>query len=311
MTSWASVGSSGASSGSFMLASHQHGKSRVRLGRVWREGSRHYFVEWRIEIVLLSDVEAAFARGDNSGVVATDSIKNTVYVLAKELKQRVSVEDFGIKLAEHFVKTYPQVSKAMIRLQECPWKRVSIDGQPHDHGFTLGAEKHTAEVSATSTGTLSVRSGVANLSVLKTTQSGFEGFVRDKYTSLPESKDRILATSITASWRYKTRLATFQDTWEAVRGSLLQNFFGPEKEGIYSPSVQKTLYEMACAVLARYPSIDSVHLNMPNLHFLPVNMPLLGVKFENDVFLPTDEPHGSIEATVTRAEAADTPRARL
>ncbi|GBG75700.1 hypothetical protein CBR_g20325 [Chara braunii] len=201
MASWVSMGSSGASGGSFTLACHQHGKSRVRLGRVWREGSRHYFVEWRIDVVLLSDVEAAFVHGDNSGVVATDSIKNTVYVLGKELKQRVSVEDFGIKLAEHFVKTYPQVDKAIIRLQECPWKRVSIDGQPHHHGFTLGAERHTAEVLATSAGTLSVRSGVADLSVLKTTQSGFEGFVRDKYTSLPETKDRILATSIAASWR--------------------------------------------------------------------------------------------------------------
>jgi urate oxidase len=131
-------------------------------------------------------------------------------------------------------------------------------------------------------------------------QSGFEGFLRDKYTLLPETRERMLASAIRAVWSYSSKPADYQKTYREVKDILVSTFFGPPHEGIYSPSVQKTLYKMAQAVLSRFPEIESVYLNMPNIHFLPVNMPTVGVKFGDDVFIPTDEPHGSIEARLSR-----------
>ncbi|VFQ62869.1 unnamed protein product [Cuscuta campestris] len=237
----------------------RHGKARVRVARVWREegdddGGTHHFAEWNVSISLLSDCLPAYIAGDNSDIVATDTMKNTVYAKAKECSKRLSAEDFAIELAKHFTSYYRQVTAAIIRIVEKPWERVNVNGQLHTHGFKLGSEKHTTEVLLDKSGGLQVTSGVEGLAVLKTTKSGFEGFIRDKYTILPETQERMLATEVTALWR-------FQD-------------------------------------------IESIHLKMPNLHFLPVNLsskdnPAI-VKFADDVYLPTDEPHGSIEATLSR-----------
>ncbi|KAL7147059.1 hypothetical protein ABFS83_06G082900 [Erythranthe nasuta] len=294
----------------------RHGKARVRVGRVWKEANgRHLFVEWNVSISLLSDCLAAYTRADNSDIVATDTMKNTVYVKAKECKQPISVEDFAIVLGKHFTSFYPQVSSAIINIVEKPWERIYIDGQPHRHGFKLGSEKHTTEVTVKKSGSLQVISGIEGLAVLKTTQSGFEGFIRDKYTILPETRERMLATEISASWRYPfenlasvpAKQSYFMEKYTNVKKVLLDTFFGPTKEGVYSPSVQSTLYYMAKAVLARVSDVSSVKLKMPNIHFLPVNLsskdnPVI-VKFEDDVFLPTDEPHGSIEATLSRIQS--------
>ncbi|XP_076885925.1 uricase-2-like [Bidens hawaiensis] len=291
----------------------RHGKERVRVGRVWRSGDgRHFFVEWNVSISLLSDCVNAYVRADNSDIVATDTMKNTVYVKAKECKEQVSVEEFAIILAKHFTSFYPQVTAAIIKIVEKPWERISMDGQPHDHGFKLGSERHTTEVILEKNGSLRVTSGVAGLSLLKTTQSGFEGFIRDQNTILPETRERMLATEVTASWRYhfeslssiNNQALQFTEKYLGVKKVLMDTFFGPTKEGVYSPSVQATLYDMAKAVLGRFPYISSVHLKMPNIHFLPVNLsskvnPVI-VKFEDDVYLPTDEPHGSIEANLSR-----------
>nr|DAD48379.1 TPA_asm: hypothetical protein HUJ06_018316 [Nelumbo nucifera] len=181
----------------------QHGKSKVRVGRVWRkEDGRHFFVEWNVNISLLSDCMPAYVRGDNSDIVATDTMKNTVYVKAKECMEVLSVEDFAIELGQHFTSFYQQVTTAIIKIVEKPWERVYIDGQPHEHGFKLGSERHTTEVTVKKSGALRVTSGIEGLAVLKTTKSGFEGFVRDKYTTLPESNERMLATEVSALWRY-------------------------------------------------------------------------------------------------------------
>ncbi|KAG8380671.1 hypothetical protein BUALT_Bualt06G0040100 [Buddleja alternifolia] len=307
----------------------RHGKARVRVGRVWREpnGGRHRFVEWNVTISLLSDCLPAYTHADNSDIVATDTMKNTVYVKAKECKQPLSVEDFAIVLGKHFTSFYQQVTAAMINIVEKPWERIYIDGQPHEHvyvaysnstcslggplviainvahselgdllikgwgkgvsvmvalgvGFKLGSEKHTTEVIVKKSGALQVISGVEGLAVLKTTQSGFEGFIRDNYTILPETKERMLATEVTASWRYPFETLTsiparqfyFMERYMDVKKVLIDTFFGPPKEGVYSPSVQSTLYHMAKAVLSRFPDVSSVKLKMPNIHFLPVNL---------------------------------------
>ncbi|PKI43018.1 hypothetical protein CRG98_036596 [Punica granatum] len=231
-----------------------HGKDRVRVARVWRaRDGRHFMVEWNVSISLFSDCIAAYVRDDNSDIVATDTMKNTVYAKAKECTEQLSVEDFAILLAKHFTSFYSQVSGAIVKIVEKPWERVYIDGQPHEHGFKLGSEKHTVEVFVKKSGAVKLVSGIEELSVLKTTKSGFEGFIRDKYTALPETRERILATEVTASWRF--------------------------------------------------PDISAVQLKMPNLHFLPVNIsskdnPAI-VKFNDDVFLPTDDPHGSIQASLS------------
>ncbi|XP_023529835.1 uricase-2 isozyme 2-like [Cucurbita pepo subsp. pepo] len=291
----------------------RHGKERVRVARVWRnQDGRQFFVEWNVGISLLSDCAAAYVSDDNSDIVATDTMKNTVYAKAKECSDQLSVEDFAILLAKHFTLSYKQVTTTIVKIAEKSWERVSVNGQPHNHGFKLGSEKHTTEVIFKKSGVLQVSSGIEGLSVLKTTQSGFERFHRDRYTALPETRERILATEMSASWRYSfdslysipKRQCFFTETYLDVKKLLVDTFFGPPKEGVYSPSVQYTLYEMAKNVLSRVHVISSVRLKMPNLHFLPANISTKDnrtiVKFEHDVYVPTDEPHGSIEACLSR-----------
>ncbi|CAL1386881.1 unnamed protein product [Linum trigynum] len=294
-----------------------HGKARVRIARVWKAdgggggGGDHSMVEWSVDIILFSDCINAYVRDDNSNIVATDTMKNTVYVKAKECSRQLSAELFAILLAKHFTAFYPQVTSAVVKIVEKPWERVNLNGQPHEHGFKLGNEKHTTEAVVKKSGGLQLTSGIAGLSVLKTTQSGFEGFVRDKYTALPETRERMLATEVTAIWRYSydsissvpQKPLYFNERYLDVKNVVLSTFFGPPKEGVYSASVQSTLFQIEKAVLLRFPDISSVRLKMPNIHFLPVNISTKDnsiVKFNDDVYLPTDEPHGSIEATLSR-----------
>ncbi|ERN16125.1 hypothetical protein AMTRI_Chr11g95350 [Amborella trichopoda] len=288
----------------------RHGKARVRVSRVWRRpGGEQFIVEWNVSVNLYSDCPQAYFKGDNSDIVATDSMKNTVYVKAKECQQILSVEDFAIILGNHFTATYPQVTRAIIKIVEKPWERFLVDGEHHKHGFKLGSERHTTEVDVERGGALLVTSGVEGLSVLKTTNSGFEGFIRDEYTLLKDTNERILATEVSALWRYSSvplRPFTFSERYLAVKKALLETFFGPPNEGVYSPSVQTTLYLMARAILQRFPDVEWVHLKMPNLHFLPVNLGGL-VKFNDDVYIPTDEPHGTIEACLSRKHAIPLP----
>lgn len=282
------------------VVQHRHGKARVRVGRVWREGTRHAFVEWSVSVLLSSHCEPAFTAGDNSAIVATDSIKNTVYAKAKQCTSVVSMEAFAVFLGEHFVKTYPQVTGAQINIIGKPWEPLTIHGKIHNHGFKLGKGSHTCEVTINESGSATVLSGVEGLVVLKTTQSGFEGFVRDQFTLLPEVTERILATEVRSIWSYRSKPSCYSKVYEMVKSTLLDELFGPPDSGVYSPSVQYTLFLMGDRVLQRVPEIDSIKLSMPNLHFIPVNMPSVGVTFDHDVYLPTDEPHGTIEATVTR-----------
>lgn len=292
----------------------RHGKARVRVGRVWRskDGCRHFMVEWNVNISLLSNCVAAYVRDDNSDIVATDTMKNTVYIKAKECSEQLSAEEFAILLGKHFTSFYPQVFTAIVKIVEKPWERISVNGQPHEHGFKLGSEKHTTEAIVQKSGVLQLTSGVEGLSLLKTTQSGFEGFIRDKYTALPETRERMLATEVTASWRYSYESVSsipqkslyFNEQYLNVKKALVDAFFGPPERGVYSASVQSTLLQMAKAVLGRFGDISSVKLKMPNIHFLPVNISSKDhgsiVKFNDDVYLPTDEPHGSIEASLSR-----------
>lgn len=287
-------------SGEAELEQHRHGKARVRVGRVWRDAANHVMVEWNVSVLLSSRCEPSFTDADNSAIVATDTIKNTVYVKAKECTTAVSIEEFGLFLGSHFVKTYLEVTSAQVNIIEKPWEPITIDGKVHSHGFKLGRGSHTCEVTVPKTGSASVCTGLESFAVLKTTQSGFEGFIRDKFTLLPEVRERLLATEIQAIWSYSVKPSCYNKAYETVKKVLMDVFFGPPEIGVYSPSVQNTLYLMAEKVLQSMPEIERIKLSMPNLHFLPVSMPTIGVAFEHDVYVPTDEPHGTIGASLTR-----------
>jgi len=240
-------------------------------------------------------------------MTSTDTQKNTVYYIAKQFKSPCSPEEFAIAVAKHFVDHYPPVTKAKVKVEASPWKRISIQGQPHDHAYTMqGTEIRTAyceyskNASKNAAGPEVVLGGVKDLKVLKTTQSGYVGFAHDKFTTLPDVTDRIVATSVTANWKYSKQPTHYDKTFESVRAALLDAFFGPPQGGVYSPSVQYTLHQMATVVMDRVPEVSSVFMNMPNLHFLPIN-PVTS-KFEDDVYTPTSEPHGDISAVVTRGQ---------
>ncbi|PNW74909.1 hypothetical protein CHLRE_12g504950v5 [Chlamydomonas reinhardtii] len=283
----------------YALPLHHHGKSKVRLGRVWRDGNVHHMVEWNVNTMIDSDMEHAFLNGDNTGMTATDTQKNTVYVVAQRMSQKCTIEQYAIALAQHFVRTYPLVSKAKIYVEQKPWTRVQQSGLPHDHGFALqGTEVRTVYVTYDKAGTLDVTAGLKDLSLLKTTQSGYEGFLRDQYTLLPETNDRIMASTVTCTWKYAAAPACYDAAYAAAKQGLLDAFLGPARGGVYSPSVQYTLYDMAKNILDRVPTSESIFLNMPNLHFIPCNP--VGSSFNNDVYVATSEPHGNIEAVITR-----------
>lgn len=287
------------------LTEHMHGKSRVRVARVWREpcGKQHVS-EWEVQAILLSAMEHAFLRGDNTGMTPTDTVKNTVYYVAKKMKERCTPEEFAIELAKHFVKEYPLVSQATVDVEEKPWKRMQVLGKPHNHGFTMGGtEIHTAQAIFDSSGLLKLSSGVKNFMVLKTTQSGYVGYIQDKFTTLAETTERLLGTSVSAWWSYLVPPKDTEKAYKKAIDSLVEVFYGNPTTGIYSPSVQYTLHEMCQEALKRVPEIDSITMRLPNIHFLPYNHDKSGVKFEDDVYIATSEPHGTIQATVNRRQA--------
>lgn len=289
------------------LALHQHGKSKVRVGRVWREGSKHYFVEWNVDVLLESDMAHAFKSGDNSDMTTTDTTKNTVYYVAKQCSSKCSAEEYAIALGKHFCKVYPLITKTKVWVKQKPWKRVEVGGKLHNHGYAVsGTETRCCYVTVEEGGKIEVEAGIRDMSVLKTTQSGYEGYLKDKYTVLKETKERMMATTVTCTWKY-SKPTDYDAAYEGVKAAIFDGFYGPADKGIYSPSVQFTLYDMAQIAIKRVDAVESIFFNLPNLHFLPC--PVVASKFEDDVYIATSEPHGNIEATITRGDVQ--PHARL
>jgi urate oxidase len=276
---------------------HQsYGKSNVRLSRIERHGSRHTFIELSIDIQLRGKrFDASYSAADNSLVVATDTMKNTVYALAGR-HGIGSIESFSQQLGRHFLETYRHVDEVGIRSVEKPWARMEFSGQQHDHAFLGGSsERFTCELSATRGKPASMTCGLEGLQVLKTTGSSFEHFLRDEFTTLPEANDRIFATSISAHWHCVDLSADWTAARTAIRAALLDVFANK-----FSKSVQHTLYEMAGAALAACPLIDEITIMMPNQHHLLANLAPFGLQNPNEVFVPTSEPFGNISATIAR-----------
>jgi urate oxidase len=278
------------------LVHNDYGKSRVRLMRVVRNGNQHEVRELTLAIRFEGDFESAHITGDNSKILPTDTMKNTVYALAQQ-KPIESVEEFCRRLIEHFLGNNPQVSQVEIDASEDLWTRMHVGGSTHGSAFTrVGEEKRTAMLKGTRGGT-TVRAGILDLVVLKTTKSAFEGFIKDRYTTLPETNDRLLSTKVVASWLYEDRNAQidYNRTWEGARQTLLEVFADHN-----SLSLQQTLYAMGEGVLKKFSAIREIRLSLPNRHYLNFNVAPFGMENTSEVFLPTDEPHGTIEGTIRR-----------
>ena len=279
-----------------MLAWNRYGKSRVRLVKVRRPhaGDPHDVVDLTIDVQLEGAFDDVYVAGDNSACLATDTMKNTVYALARR-DPIAHVEAFALRLADHFAEK-PAVSRARISAFEHRWNPIEVGGRPHPHAFTQpGGEQWTTVVTRDAHGPASVASGVTNLVVLKTADSAFAGFPRDELTTLPETEDRILATSVTASWRYRAPTIDFSAR-DLVRRALLETFAGH-----VSRSVQHTLYAMGEAALAACADVTEITLTLPNRHHLLVDLQPFGLDNPNEIFVATDQPFGLIEATIRRS----------
>jgi len=275
------------------LGENNYGKQRIRLLKRSKRDGQYDIKELTLGIRLEGDFETAHTQGDNSKILPTDTMKNTVYALARRHSIE-SPEQFCLLLLEHFLSRNPQVSRAQIDASETLWMRLpAASGQFHPHTFRRsGEEKRTASVCG-SRQEKTVSAGIEGLVVLNATNSAFEHFLRDEYTTLKEDRNRILATVIRAGWTYRNASLRFDETWNGVRQALLETFAAHDSE-----SLQQTLYAMAEAILKRFQDIREISMSLPNKHYNLVDLAPLGLDNPGEIFLPTDEPHGLIEATL-------------
>ena len=276
----------------------RYGKANVRVLRVDRARPRHQVREARVTVALAGDFSRAYTAADNSGVVPTDTMKNLVNVLAAEHLDAAN-EPFALAVAQCFLDRYRQVTEARVEVEEAVWTRLRVDGQPHDHGFVRSESGAPfARVTATRS-TREVVGGVRGLAIMKTTGSGFVDYAQDEYTTLAPTTDRILATRMTAAWRFAggglDAGGDYGTAAAAIREAALRVF-----AATYSHSVQDSLYRMGEAALAAAPAVVEITLSMPNVHYLPIDLSPFGRDARGALFLPTDEPNGQIEATVRR-----------
>jgi urate oxidase len=277
------------------LQKNAYGKNAINLSKVIRHPDHHEIRHLSVDIALEGDFEAAHTAGDNSSILPTDTMKNTVYAFARQ-HLTASIEAFGLILAGHFLEHNPPVCDVRITLTEYCWKRLLVEGIPHPYAFINGgSEKHIAIVSK-SRQNLLLSAGIDDLLILKTTDSGFEGYIRDQYTTLKETADRILSTSCNIRWDYDRAPEDPDATYNAIRQDLLRSFAWHK-----SLSVQHTLYAMGESVLRAFPEVTTITLQMPNKHHILFNLQPFGLDNNNEVFIATDEPYGLISGTVSRS----------
>jgi len=276
------------------LAENNYGSSRIRLLRVSKQQGRHDVREIALSIRFEGDFEAAHVQGDNRKILPSDTMKNTVYALARQHSIEPP-ENFGLHIIEHFLTYNPQVARVFIEWRESIWAHIPHGGKLHPSAFArAGNEKRTSLLTGTREGT-QVRSGIQNLVVLKTTNSAFEDFKKDPYTTLQDETDRILSTVIRADWLYTGEDAEFGILWHAVRQMLLETFVEHE-----SQSLQHTLYAMGEAILSNFENVSEIHLSLPSRQFHLADLAPLGMDNPGTVFLPSDEPQAVIEATLKK-----------
>jgi len=282
------------------LVSDRYGKSRVRLMRVTKHVDHHDLDEWTVQLLLSGDFETAHTLGDNSKILPTDTMKNTVYFVARESKAD-SVEDYAKELADYILTRNPQVSSAEIVIESTLWNRLSVEGRPYPTAFARGSdERQTTTVSRAQGEGFRITSGLDRLTILKTADSAFTGYIKDSLTTLPETTDRLFGTALKAEWTYTSIALADGIAFNKVRAHLRETMLSTFAKHD-SLSVQQTLYAMAEAALDHTDIIDEVYMLMPNKHNLLVDLGRFGQTNPNNIFVPTDEPHGTIEATIRRA----------
>lgn len=279
-----------------VLGPNQYGKAEVRVVAVDRSTPRHTLVDLNVSSALRGDFSAAHLTGDNAHVLTTDAQKNTVFAFARD--GIASPEAFGIRLATHFAGSYPWISGARVALESYGWDRIAVGGQPHDHAFRrAGGEVRTTVVTADDA-QLHVVAGLTDLVVLKSTGSEFWGFPRDAYTTLAETRERILATAVTARWRYLSTDLDWSGVYDTVRTTMLEAF-----ASTHSLALQQTLHAMGAAVLETVPEVAEVRLSMPNKHHFLQDLSAFGLDNPDVVYHADDRPYGLIEGTVLRDDA--------
>ncbi|MFC7220840.1 factor-independent urate hydroxylase [Streptomyces polyrhachis] len=286
----------------FLLGPNQYGKAEIRVLKTTRDGATHHVRDLNVSVALAGDMDAVHYDGSNAGVLPTDTAKNTVFAFARRHGIE-SPERFGIELARHFTTTQDSLHRARIRIEEYAWERTGDTG----HSFVrAGRETRLAQVTCEG-GDVEVLSGLTGMTVMNTTDSEFTGYVKDAYTTLPEDRDRILATAVTAWWRHRETNGAapgpgWDDSYMAARTHLLDAF-----AGTYSLSLQQTLYRMGAHVLELGDGIDEIRLSLPNKHHFRLDLTpfdLSNEAAEGAVYFAADRPYGLIEATVLRAGAA-------
>ncbi|MEV4503846.1 factor-independent urate hydroxylase [Streptomyces klenkii] len=301
-----------------VLGQNQYGKAETRVVRVTREGPVHHIRDLNVSIALSGAMSDVHTKGSNAGVLPTDTTKNTVFAFAKE-HGIASAEDFAMRLARHFVSGQETIHTARIRVEEYGWDRIRTDGDAAHSFVRRGRETRTAQVTyhgrSGEQGVQSrqggqgeqwqVLSGLKGLVVMNTTDSEFHGYVKDRYTTLPETRDRILATEVNACWRHARQQEggegeqagkpDWDASYERARGHLLAAF-----AGTYSLSLQQTLYAMGSRVVEQEPGIDEIRLSLPNKHHFLADLRPFGLDNDNEVYFAADRPYGLIEATVLR-----------
>jgi urate oxidase len=279
------------------LAENRYGKSRVRVVKVKRHPGRHELRDWTVEILLEGDFASCFVEGDNSKILPTDTMKNTVYSLARSSSAEC-MEDFGKELVVFLLERNPQVSVAQANISEKAWQHLSTHESPHPTTFVQSSsECQMAEIIANRNDPPAVRSGFDDLVILKTAGSEFVGFMKDSLTTLPETTDRLFGTAVKARWNYLSPTMPFATLRSKIRETLLEVFAAHKSE-----SVQHTLYAIGERVLADVREIADIELIMPNKHCMLVDLSPFGQDNPNEIFVPIDEPRGYIEAHIRRQD---------
>jgi urate oxidase len=277
-----------------VLGPNQYGKAETRVVRIYRDEARHEIRDINVSTALRGDFSTAHVTGDQSKVLPTDTQKNTCFAFAKQ-KGIGEIEDFALALGRHFVDDIRSVDGARIEIDEYAWDRITVDGVDHDHAWVRrGAETRTTTVTVEAD-TTQVVSGLRDLTLLKSTGSEFWGFLKDEYTTLAETRDRVLATSLVADWRYAGAELDWGGLYGDVRRILLERF-----ANVHSYALQQTLWEMGKAVLEAHPEIVEISLSAPNKHHFVVDLTPFGLANPGEVFHAADRPYGLIECTVTR-----------
>lgn len=278
------------------LTDNSYGKCDVRLTKVVRSGAMHALWELTTAIVLTGDFARVYTDGDNTLCIPTDTMKNTVYVLAKK-NDFGSPEDFAQILARHFIESFDHVDSAEVSIAQKIWTRIPTGGRPHEHSFmSAGSGGRTCRVRNARGRPAEVSGGLAGLEVIKTTGSGFSGFLKDEYTTLQQTTDRILATSIDATWAFRSSTSPDYNAAFETAFRVITEVFATHA----SLSVQQTIFAMGEALLKHVPEMSTVSFTLPNQHRLPVNLAPFKLAGENEIFVATSEPFGLIMGTVAR-----------